>query len=101
MESEVAGKDEFRYEFDAFRYSDGETTLVARSYSDEPHSASFLSVDTGAGEELLTEATFQTELFRVSAEHLRGLGKKNLYWLNASADDGTYSRVPERSVDTP
>jgi hypothetical protein len=80
------------YDHDLLRFTDGNVTLVARSYTSIPLEASFLGIEMGGSPTFITRADFDRPLFREAAAHLRTLGKTSLLWLNV--ETGGYEAVP-------
>jgi hypothetical protein len=79
----------FRYEYDIYRFSDGgETALVARSYKDLPEQASFLRIERNGKHELLKPGDLEHLLFLEAVSYLRGIGKRELLWLNERSAEG-------------
>lgn len=76
----------FRYEYDLYRFSDGETTFVARSYSDSSAKAHFLRAELGGKHHMLSQTDLASPLFRQAAAYLREIGKTNLQWLSGGGE---------------
>lgn len=81
-EPDAQGQYEYYYEFDSYRFSEGRDTLFARSYTDAPEEAYFLSIERGGKSRLLRDADLETPLFVHAADHLRAAGKRTLTWLS-------------------
>ena len=69
------------YEYDVYRFQQGEVALVARSYTDESTGAHFLSVLEQGTRRLLDEDDFQTRLFEEAVHYLKKEGKTTLLYL--------------------
>jgi hypothetical protein len=76
------GMYEYYYEYDLYRFSEGDNCLVARSYYDEPEEAHFLRMEIDGQARLLADSDLKTQLFNDSTKYLRELGKKRLMWLS-------------------
>jgi hypothetical protein len=73
---------DYYYEYDLFEYSLGSRMLLARSYTDTPAEAHFLTIREGGAEaRTLTRADTRSALFRQAARDLRARGKTELTWL--------------------
>lgn len=73
-------ENEYRYEI--YRFSQGGTTLVARSYSDQPQAAHLLRIETPGKTTGLTVEDLSTPLCREAVSYLRDIGKQEIKWLN-------------------
>lgn len=84
-ERDARGFYQWRYEYDIHRFTEGEVTLVARSYVDEPQEAHFLRTEEGGTSRFVSESDVATPLFREAVDYLRRSGKLVLRRLG---DDG-------------
>jgi hypothetical protein len=75
-----------RYEYDLYRFSDDNITLVARGYSHAPTEAHFLRIETGSSSAGITSADLTRPLLKEAVLHLRSIGKTSLEWLNIEGD---------------
>jgi hypothetical protein len=73
---------EWRYEYDLYRFADGDIAFVARSYVEEPDEAHFLGIERAGKRQLLRDEHLRMPLFAESARYLRGAGKAKLRWLS-------------------
>ncbi|GGB05624.1 hypothetical protein GCM10011491_37130 [Brucella endophytica] len=80
-EPDAEGFHTYHYEYDVYRFSDGDTTYLGRAYTDEPDCASFQGRSQAGRDYRLTTHDLHHPLFNEAAEHLRKLGKTNLSWL--------------------
>ena len=81
---------EYHYEYDIYRFTDGSTCFVARSYTDEPDEAHFLRVETHGRPRALTRSDLTHPVFLSAQAHLHSEGKTHVRWL---AREG-YERIP-------
>jgi hypothetical protein len=84
---------DYFYEYDIYRFSDGQSAFVARSYVDTPAEVHFLKYGVGSEERLLTARDLREPLFAEACEYLRNLGKTQINWLDREAGD--YRSVPD------
>ena len=91
-EPDEAGMYDYFYEYDIYRFTDGPTCVVARSYAHEPDEAHFLRVEIEGHSRPMTDADFLDPLVFAAQGHLRAIGKVRLSWLS---DRGVgYELVP-------
>lgn len=95
-EPDADGMHEYRYEYDAYRFSEDGVCFVARSYADTPEEAHFLCVESNGQRRLLADADLGHPLFLAASVHLRGLGKVRLNWLSGRGNG--YEPVPARGA---
>jgi hypothetical protein len=81
-EPDARGQYEYRYEYDIYRFSSGDTALVARSYAHEPDEAHFLRLEQNGKQRLLTDADLRLPLFAEAVAYLKNHGKARLDWLS-------------------
>ncbi|MBO9747341.1 hypothetical protein J7431_08680 [Xanthomonas phaseoli pv. dieffenbachiae] len=93
---DASGALEDAYEYDIYRFLDGERCLIARSYIDTPSEAHFLSIDVAGESRLLKDADLLESLWLVAQSQLRREGKLQLRWL--SGRDNGYEPVPADST---
>jgi hypothetical protein len=79
------GKYGYHYEYDLYRFSDGGTAVVARSYKDEPQAAHFLRIERNGKGESLNVEDLQHPLLLEALSYLKGIGKQKLSWLSGQA----------------
>lgn len=87
-EQDADGLYDYYYEYDVYRFIDGEATLVARSYLDEPDAAHLLRIEEAGVGRLLAQADLARPLVSQALDHLRQLGKRKLSWLSGRGDTG-------------
>ncbi len=87
--------DAYVYEYDIYRFVDGERCLVARSYIDTPSEAHFLSIDVAGKSRLLKDADLLDPLSLFAQAQLRREGKLQLCWLSGRGNG--YESVPADS----
>jgi hypothetical protein len=87
------GPYEFYYDYDVYRFEEGNTAVTARSYRDEPRVASFSGLEIAGSDRPLQRADFHLPLVRAAVQHLRAMGKQELTWFGSS-ETGTYSPIP-------
>lgn len=92
-EPDASGAYDYYYEYDLYRFSDGAACLIARSYTDTPDEAHFLSLDVGGKSRLLKAADLARPMCVFAQLHLRGEGKRELHWLSGRGNG--YEPVPE------
>lgn len=77
-EADANGMHDWHYEYDAYRFSQGWRSFVARAYTDEPGKVAFLSREVKIfgfyRHRLLNSADLESPLFRAAVAHLRDLG---------------------------
>ena len=81
-EPDALGRYEWRYEYDLYRFVDGETVLIARSYVDETDEAHFLRIESAGNHRMLSKDDLRLPLFIQSMRYLRNAGKIKLQWLS-------------------
>ncbi|WP_449465474.1 hypothetical protein [Stenotrophomonas humi] len=87
-----SGMYDYHYEYDIYRFTEGPISFIARSYTDKPDEAHFLSIETDGSRRLLVDADLKHPLFNVAKSHLRSEGKTDLHWLSGRGDG--YEPVP-------
>lgn len=92
-EPDELGAYDYYYEYDVYRFTDGPISLIARSYTDEPDEAHFLSVETSGKRRTLVDADLAHQLFHLAQSYLRGEGKTQLRWLSGRGNG--YEPVPD------
>ncbi len=85
---------DYYYEYDLYRFSEQDLTLVARSYVDEPDAAHLLSIEEAGVGRVLARDDLRRALTRRAIDHLRSLGKRKLSWLTGQGETG-YAAIPE------
>nr|WP_283161856.1 hypothetical protein [Xanthomonas nasturtii] len=93
---DASGAVDYEYEYDIYRFVDGVRCLFARSYTDTPDEAHFLSIDVGGKSRLLKVADLLDPLCAFAQAHLRREGKRQLHWLSGRGNG--YEPVPARST---
>lgn len=86
-EPDAKGRYEWRYEYELFNFSDGNTSLVARSYKGESE-AHFLRIEIDGTHRMLNDNDLKSPLFVASIEYLRNGGKAKLQWLSGRGNNG-------------
>jgi hypothetical protein len=81
-EPDAQGKYEWRYEYDLYRFSDGEIALVVRSYVYKADEAHFLRLEIAGEHRMLRNDDLSLPLFIESVRYLRNAGKRKLQWLS-------------------
>ncbi|AZR31203.1 hypothetical protein [Xanthomonas vasicola] len=84
------------YEYDIYRFVDGARCLFARSYTDTPNEAHFLSIEVGGKSRLLKDADLLDPLCVFAQAQLRQEGKQQLCWLSGRGNG--YEPVPPSSM---
>jgi len=80
-EKSADGFYEWYYEYDLFRFSEGNLTLVARGYTDSPEKAHFLRFEKEGVIVKISEADLRTPLAIAATIHLRSKGREKIDWL--------------------
>jgi hypothetical protein len=80
------------YVYDVFRFSDGDLTLVGRSYASDPQDAHLLRREVGSSYVGPTARDTQTPLFVAAVAYFRSVGMVRVTWLNAEGEG--YEPVP-------
>ena len=80
------------YVYDLFRFSEGDLTLVGRSYASQPDEAHFLRREVGSSHFGLTAQDTQNPLFAAAVEYFRSVGMVRVEWLNVEGEG--YEPVP-------
>lgn len=75
-----------RYEYDIFRFSEGNEVLVARSYSFDQLDVHFLRRESGPEHFGITRKDTTTTLFLSAVSYLRGIGRSDIRWLNIEGE---------------
>lgn len=87
-----SGSYEYYYEYDLYRFIQGDTCLVARSYADEPNEAHFLNMEERGSVRPLISDDLNSPLLVAAQAHLRAEGKTTLSWLSSKSNG--YEQVP-------
>ncbi len=98
-EPDEAGFHEYHYEYYIYQFSDGEESFFARSYSDEPHRAHFLSAEKSGRPRPLTNKDLDSPLFLEAQAYLRQAGKTALSWLSGRGNG--YEPLPNPIIQHP
>jgi hypothetical protein len=80
------------YVYDLFRFSDGDLTLVGRSYESDPQEAHLLRREVGPAYVGLTARDTHTPLFLAAVAYFRSVGMARVTWLNVEGEG--YEPVP-------
>lgn len=80
------GLHDYYYEYDIIVFSNGGVSLVARSYTDAPHEAHFLRVESDSEHRPLVENDLKNALVTEVAAYLRAQGKSEIKWLSAQGN---------------
>ena len=91
-EPDADGCYEYHYEYDIYRFSDGATCFVARSYTHTLDEAHFLRIELDGDPRLLTETDLAHPLFFAARAHLLAAGKMRLNWLSGRGNG--YEPIP-------
>lgn len=91
-EPDESGMYDYYYEYDLYRFTEGDLCLVARSYTDEPDEVHFLRTEEGASWRPVTAADLSHPLSVLARSHLRSEGKVHIRWLSGKGDG--YEPVP-------
>jgi hypothetical protein len=91
-EPDERGTYEYYYEYDLYRFVEGENCFVARSYTDDPEKAHFLQAEATGQPRQLVDADLKQPLFVASLAYLRASGKLKLNWLSGRGNG--YEPVP-------
>ena len=86
-EPDAWGRYEWRYEYDLYKFTDGDTSLIARSYKGESE-AHFLRIEIVETHRMLNDTDLRMPLFLTSVEYLRNVGKTKLQWLSGHGNGG-------------
>jgi hypothetical protein len=81
-EAGADGSHEYFYEYDLYRFIDGDLTLVARSYIDEPRRAYFLRTEHHGQTAFLDVDDLRGALAQQARSHLAARGKSEFFWLD-------------------
>ena len=66
------------FSYDSFEFSDGTTTLLARSYRDDPEEVSYLGRRGPDGDGMLLDSDFPSALYQASRAYLISIGKTRI-----------------------
>ncbi|MBP6295259.1 MAG: hypothetical protein KA366_06015 [Hydromonas sp.] len=91
-EQDAEGFYDYYYEYDILVFSEGEVSLVARSYIDKPDEVHFLRLEAIGEHRLLTERDMKSTLLIESVAYLRRNGKTEINWLSGRGNG--YQPVP-------
>lgn len=80
------------YVYDLFRFSDGDLTLVGRSYARDPQHAHLLRREVGTSHVRLTASDARSSLFVAAVAYFRSEGMVRVTWLNSEGEG--YEPVP-------
>jgi hypothetical protein len=83
---------DYYYEYDILVFSDGDLSMIARSYMDTPLEAHFLKVELNAEQRQLTDTDLNCKLFAESVAYLLAHGKTEINWLSGRGNG--YEPVP-------
>jgi hypothetical protein len=81
-EPDAEGFFDYHYEYDIYEFIEGDVCVVARSYTDEPHEAHFLSRAVAGKRFLLAMADLKRPLFRSAIGVLEQEGKTQIRYLD-------------------
>ncbi|MPT11408.1 MULTISPECIES: hypothetical protein [Comamonas] len=81
-EPDAEGFYEYYYEYDIYRFTLGNLSLVVRSYSDTSAQASVLRLEEAGRSRTLQFKDLQQPLLLQAKTHLHTLGKQDLRWFN-------------------
>ncbi len=81
------GPYEFHYDYDVYRFEQGNTAVIVRSYRDEPDAASFSGLKVAGEDRPIEREDFNLPLVHIAVQHLRSIGKKDLTWIPPVAED--------------
>lgn len=81
-EPDENGMHKYYYEYDIFRFREGQICLVARSYVDDHCEAHFLGVEENGVTRRLVDTDLNLPLFQAALVHLHTAGKSNFNWLS-------------------
>lgn len=87
-----SGSYEYYYEYDLYRFTQGDACLVARSYADEPNEAHFLRIEERDSVRPLISQDLNSPLLMAAQAYLRANGKTTLSWLSGKGNG--YEQVP-------
>ena len=90
-EPDSNGMFEWCHEYDLYRFEEGDTVLVARSYSKSPHEAHFLRLEQAGEAVQIDPADLKSDLAMSARDHLREQGKTEISWLG----DRGYERLTD------
>lgn len=82
----------FYYEYDIYRFTEDNVTLIARSYIDTKSEVHFLRIERSGGTCLLSNTDRDSPICLKAIEHLKKEGKIEFKWL--SSEGVGYSRIP-------
>ena len=91
-EPDDAGMHEYHYEYDIYRFRDGELCFTARSYVDQQGEAHFLGIEVRGKSRLMVDADLTQPLFLSALDYLHAQGKTDLRWLSGRGNG--YETVP-------
>jgi hypothetical protein len=80
-ERDTDGEYDWYYEYDIYRFTEGDRTLIARSYTDTSSEAHFLHFEVQSRPVRLTTQDTKDPLLLEAATFLKSLGKKRLEFL--------------------
>jgi hypothetical protein len=72
----------YHYEYDFYIFSEGDMSLAARAYTDEPGCASFQGKTQGGKDSHLTRGDLTHPLLLAACDYLKKSGKTELLWLD-------------------
>jgi len=86
-EKDSNGLYDFYYEYELIHFLEGDTTIVARSYSAEHGEAHFLSIIEKGQRRILTDSDFLSPLLGQAIDYLRQVGKFSLQLLRTNGHE--------------
>jgi hypothetical protein len=95
-EPDASGMYSYYYEYDLYRFTDGNECLIARSYTDSPTEAHFLALEVSTERRGLQRSDLSKPIFRAAVGHFQSEGKVQLKWLGGS--QGAYEALPQVQV---
>jgi hypothetical protein len=81
-EQDSEGFYDYYYEYNILVFSEGEVSLVARSYIDKPGEVHFLRIEAHGERRRLTQSDMNGTLAVESVAYLREHGKTEINWLS-------------------
>jgi hypothetical protein len=81
-EQDADGFYDWYYEYDLYSFVDGETELVARSYTTDQEKAQVISINKNGVRVSLSSKDIQLSIVSEAVKHLRAAGKSEISWLS-------------------
>ena len=89
-EPDKNGMHDYHYEYDTYQFTDGNVSLTARSYDEDPEEASFMSITIDGECRGLELADLNNPVLLAAKAYFHSRGKKEMNWFSGTS----YEQLP-------